>query len=601
MILYKIIYKFLFSVLMSISFLCFLLRSELINKNIAFFIEWQLISVNPVSFVIRLIFDWISLVFLGTVFLVSGSICAFSAYYINQEKNFIRFIILLLSFVASMVILILSPNIISILLGWDGLGLTSYALVIYYQNASSARAGILTVLSNRIGDVCILISIALIIYKSNWSFIFWSSLRDKIILFFIIIAGITKRAQIPFSAWLPAAIAAPTPVSALVHSSTLVTAGVYLLIRFSTVLDSSPLLKILLVFSVGTLFISGWSANFESDIKKIIALSTLSQLGLMIITLAMGIKDLAFFHLIRHAIFKSSLFMCAGVIIHMSDSTQDSRKIRTLSLSSPFLIFVFSLCNISLLGFPFLSGFYSKDLLLECTFSSIFNNLMCALVVVSTGFTVSYSLRVIFLAINKLNTLKSCNSLIDSNYDVIKGLFLLSLIRILLGFIFSWSYSWSIIPALLSTASKYYIIIVFLTRATLFFYLSNTFKIAATKSKAKILTPALTKIWFLPFLRTKPLSLFCHKVRLWRSKRLDSGWSELLGPQGLYTFSINTSNLNQQAQIRPIVKRYLITFMLAFWIFLIIWGNSSYRALHWSCKGEIIFSQKLLNIMYVYK
>ncbi|VEN40359.1 unnamed protein product, partial [Callosobruchus maculatus] len=183
-----------------------------------------------------ILLDWISLLFIRFVLFISSIVIYYRAEYIAEEKNLIRFILLVILFVLSIILLIISPNIISILLGWDGLGLVSYCLVIYYQNIKSYNAGILTALSNRIeiikGDSII-----------------------EIISYLIVLAAITKSAQIPFSSWLPAAMAAPTPVSSLVHSSTLVTAGVYLLIRFNFSLTDNLLYLLLFVARI-TIFIS---------------------------------------------------------------------------------------------------------------------------------------------------------------------------------------------------------------------------------------------------------------------------------------------------------------------------------------------------------
>lgn len=170
-------------------------------------------------------------------------------------------------------------------------------------------------------------------------------------------------------------MAAPTPVSALVHSSTLVTAGVYLIIRFSPSIFGSQANTILLLLGCATIFIAGLGANFENDLKKIIALSTLRQLGVIISILALGFPDLAFLHLLTHALFKALLFMCAGVLIHRAGDNQDIRIIGTLVNFIPLTVIIINLANLSLCGFPFLAGFYSKDLILEIAFSTPLNEL----------------------------------------------------------------------------------------------------------------------------------------------------------------------------------------------------------------------------------
>jgi len=309
----------------------------------------------------------------------------------------------LLLFVGSIVFIIIGSNMIIILLGWDGLGLVSYCLVIYYQNEGSNSAGILTILVNRIGDVGILISLLFIINFGSWRIIDYTLSRE--ILYFIgvliLIGAVTKRAQIPFSAWLPAAIAAPTPVSSLVHSSTLVTAGVYLVIRLRCFFEQGVLSIILIYISIITMFISGLGAVFEIDIKKVVALSTLSQLGLIIIILSIGFYDLAFFHLLTHAIFKAILFLCAGVIIHGVGSNQDIRRIGLIFNLRPLVRGIICLSSFSLIGFPFLSGFYSKDIILEIIYLVNNSFIIILFIMLSTILTTIYRIRLIYYIIWK--------------------------------------------------------------------------------------------------------------------------------------------------------------------------------------------------------
>merc|ERR1712203_525449 len=216
-----------------------------------------------------------------------------------------------------------------------------------------------------------------------------------------ILSASTKRAQIPFSAWLPAAIAAPTPVSALVHSSTLVTAGVYLIVRLNFVFSNSNSTNTLLFIGIITILLAGAAAIFEIDIKKIIALSTLRQLGVIIMILGAIEPLLSFFHLLSHAYFKAILFMCAGMVIHNIKDYQDIRKIRII----PLTFRVMTVANLSLCGLPFLSGFYSKDMILEVIIISNINLVIFILIIVATFFTVAYSCRMSFL-LGLINTRK---------------------------------------------------------------------------------------------------------------------------------------------------------------------------------------------------
>lgn len=230
----------------------------------------------------------------------------------------------------------------------------------------------------------------------------------------IILAACTKSAQVPFSAWLPAAIAAPTPVSALVHSSTLVTAGVYLLIRINILLVRFSILEVLICLGAFTILIAGGAAILEIDIKKIIALSTLSQLGIIMITLGAGNPILAYFHLLSHAFFKAILFMCAGMVIHNIKDYQDIRKIGLGWSSMPATISIITIANMRLCGLPFLRGFYSKDIILEIIMIRGPGLILLLVMAIGTFLTVMYSCRLRFLV--GLGGAKS-----ESFYQIVEG------------------------------------------------------------------------------------------------------------------------------------------------------------------------------------
>lgn len=251
------------------------------------------------------------------------------------------------------------------------MGLTSFILVSYYQRDKALGAGLVTAFINRVGDALLLLRIALLGVNGHWYMwgLRWADSMVGVVMLIVVIVAITKRAQIPFSYWLPAAMRAPTPVSALVHSSTLVTAGVYLLIRLLCRIGDLVLRRLisglLLTVSLVTVIISGLSGCFEVDLKKVVALSTLRQLGIIIFSLRIGYYGLAFFHLVRHALFKALLFLRVGRAIHMFRSSQELRDYGGLWVRRPCTRGCWALARISLMGLPFLSGFYSKDLIVE--------------------------------------------------------------------------------------------------------------------------------------------------------------------------------------------------------------------------------------------
>nr|YP_006348.1 NADH dehydrogenase subunit 5 [Siphonodentalium lobatum]AAP91669.1 NADH dehydrogenase subunit 5 [Siphonodentalium lobatum] len=325
----------------------------------------EIMQINSVSLGWEVVLDMYSVLFGSTVMLISGGVFNYSDWYMMGEEKKNGFSLIVSMFVGSMGFLIFIPNLIGLMVGWDGLGVTSFLLIIYYQNHYSVKCGLLTFLTNRLGDMFLLVSMVVICHEGSSNLMLWENELFFIIMF-ILLASMTKGAQVPFSSWLPAAMAAPTPVSALVHSSTLVTAGVFLLIRFSHVVEENILLMNFLYF-VGmlTMILSGLSALTEMDLKKVIAYLALSQLGLMFVCLSLGMAKVTFFHLLSHASFKATLFLCAGVLIHLNNNCQDLRYLSSNWVSAPMTIMCMNACNLSLCGFPFLAGFYSKDMILE--------------------------------------------------------------------------------------------------------------------------------------------------------------------------------------------------------------------------------------------
>jgi len=373
--------------------------SRAVNSSYEICIELEIINISSYKISFLLLFDWIRIFFFRTVCLIAGGIFLFRSSYMRNDKFSNRFLRVVLIFGFSIGLLVFSPNLVRILLGWDGLGVTSYLLVCYYRREKRFNARILTALSNRLGDVVLLLLIAINLNPAiiNFGLFSYSNLDTIFFLSLVLVASITKRAQIPFSAWLPAAIAAPTPVSALVHSSTLVTAGVYLLIRFNFILFNANIAAITLWVGCLTILIAGARALLELDIKKIIALSTLSQLGVMVFTLGLGEIFLRWFHLIRHAYFKAIIFIGAGAIIHRVRGYQDIRKIGSLNRNNFLISRVFLTGSLSLCGMPFLTGFYSKDAILEQFLINSFRIWTLRVVFLATMLTSAYSIRVILI------------------------------------------------------------------------------------------------------------------------------------------------------------------------------------------------------------
>nr|YP_010580019.1 NADH dehydrogenase subunit 5 [Chironomus anthracinus]UZS77058.1 NADH dehydrogenase subunit 5 [Chironomus anthracinus] len=563
-------FVFLFSLSMSL----FFLGLNFLVYDLVYFFEWEIFSINSTMMVMVLIFDWISLLFMSFVLFISSLVIYYSKDYMSEDVFINRFIILVLLFVFSMMMMILSPNLISILLGWDGLGLVSYCLVIYYQNVKSYNAGMITALSNRLGDVALLMSIAWMLNYGSWNFLFYiefmkGDFQMTVVCAMVILAAMTKSAQIPFSSWLPAAMAAPTPVSALVHSSTLVTAGVYLLIRFSSLFMDTNLGKFLLLISGLTMFMAGLGANFEFDLKKIIALSTLSQLGLMMSILAMGFYKLAFFHLLTHALFKALLFMCAGAIIHNMKNSQDIRDMGSLTVYMPLTISCLNVANLALCGFPFLAGFYSKDMILEMVLISELNLFSVFLFFFSTGLTVSYSFRLFYYSFIMTMNQSSMNILNDKSFVMFKSMFGLLVFAISGGAMLNWLLFPYAPMICLPLFLKLLTLTVCVIGGLLGYLISNIGFFSFNKSLNYYLFSFFSSsMWFMPPLSTIGVTYYPLSMSFNLFKNLDQGWLEFFGIQQTFKLFMKVSSIVQFVQFNNL-KIHLTLFV--FWmIFLML-------------------------------
>nr|AOR87183.1 NADH dehydrogenase subunit 5 [Xystodesmus sp. YD-2016] len=559
--------------LMELIFSCFMLVSgvalylgfSLLGDKKSILLDWVFFRVGGMDMGILILFDWMSLIFCGVVLLISGCVFYYMVGYMSGDKTIVRFGLLVFLFVISMVCVIFSPSFISILLGWDGLGLVSYCLVIYYGNFKSYNAGMITGVSNRVGDVGLLLTIGFLFMYGSWDFYMLEGhLGWWIMASFVVLAGFTKSAQIPFSAWLPAAMAAPTPVSALVHSSTLVTAGVYLFIRFYGVISGVWWLGLVILYGgVITLFMAGLSALFEQDMKKIIALSTLSQLGVMMVSVGVGNVDLAFFHLICHAIFKALLFLCGGKMIHSFGGYQDVRFMGGIVMGLPVSCVSLNVANFSLCGFPFMAGFYSKDLILEGVgFWGL--NLLCVLMLmVGVMFTCMYTASFCWYSMVCYYGGGGLNWE-DMNFYYLIPKIILSLGGIIGGSLFFWvGVSYEEYSGVYGLMSTWPLIIMLIG------ILSGVLLVYTTKSLSGPTSASdfWWTMWFIP-----NLSISLVKYPFISGDEYfncgDQGWSEVVGGQGLY----NLGGVGGKSLFKSLGGLYgLVIYVCVIWLMLGGW------------------------------
>nr|QKW88775.1 NADH dehydrogenase subunit 5 [Rhytidodus viridiflavus] len=552
-------FYYLWSIILFLFSMIFFYFSLVLSYNdLVYFVEYNLYFFNSISLSYLLMLDWISLSFVSVVFFISSMVLFYSMQYMgSMSYSSIRFLFLVLLFVFSMFLMIMSPNLMSILLGWDGLGLVSYCLVIYYSSTKSYLAGLITCLTNRLGDVGLLISICWMISYGSWHFMFYSSFFSEYLYLMVIMSCFTKSAQIPFSCWLPAAMAAPTPVSALVHSSTLVTAGVYLLIRFYAYFSLS---NYMVFISLITMLMASICALFEYDLKKIIALSTLSQLGLMMTSLFLGLSELSYFHLVTHAMFKSLLFLCAGIFIYYMSDNQDIRLMGSVCVNLPLTTACFNISSLSLCGIPFLSGFYSKDLIIESSLFSSLNLFIFIIFYMSLGLTGGYSLRLFYYTMICMNNYSPL-SLFSDSFDYMKfSVLLLTLFSVLIGCLIIWIMNFDLLFLLFPIYIK--LLVLFMVGLGLWvsfesfffnylffigFYLFNNY------------------MWFMYSHSFYMYSMFYYFSL--NSSNILLSWGEYYGASGLMFYMLKFSNYFQ-VYFSSSFKVFLLMFI--FWLIILI-------------------------------
>nr|YP_010620068.1 NADH dehydrogenase subunit 5 [Rhodomelopsis africana]WAX04081.1 NADH dehydrogenase subunit 5 [Rhodomelopsis africana] len=570
--------------LLSSFFISFLTFFEIsLNGHIVYIELFSWIVSDNINIYWNFLFDNLTSTMLLIVTFISTLVHLYSFDYMKSDPHFQRFISFLGIFTFFMLVLVTSGNLLQLFLGWEGVGLASYLLInFWFTRLSANKAALKALIVNRLGDLGILFAIMLLlqVFEGTLDFNIIFSLIPlvnnyviqlfshdfhylSLVTFFLIIGAVGKSAQLGLHTWLPDAMEGPTPVSALIHAATMVTAGVFLIIRFSPVIEFSPImLNFLTLIGAFTAFFAAFTGIFQHDIKKVIAYSTCSQLGYMVFCCGLSHYNISLFHLFNHAFFKALLFLSAGSIIHAVNGEQDMRRLGSLISFLPITYSLMLIGSLALTGFPFLTGFYSKDVILEI--SNLFRNpnlpsilgiLACWLGILAAFFTSFYSFRVLYLTFwNEINVPRKFTKVIkESSYLTILVLSVLAICSIFVGYFFKefflglgvdcWTNSLFIWPSnnylleseFLNVKYKWFPFIF-----TLFGFCFATFlnlsilKFTQILKYTQIFFFLINKKWFFDFIFNKlfvyPLLTFGYSISY---KNLDRGFLELIGPYGL--------------------------------------------------------------------